>query len=87
MMADPLWGELPQIVERTAQMVVRLRQERRELLEQVQMLQAQIAGLEQVRTADRARLEQLAQLEQERSAVQSRLRELLGRLEVAAHAE
>lgn len=87
MMADPLWGELPQIVERTAQMVVRLRQERHELLEQVQMLQAQIAGLEQVRTADRARLEQLAQLEQERSAVQSRLRELLGRLEVAAHAE
>lgn len=87
MMADPLWGELPQIIERTAQMVVRLRHERRELLEQVHMLQSQVAGLEQARTADRARLEQLAKLEQERSAVQSRLRELLGRLEVAAHAD
>ena len=87
MMADPLLGELPQIVERTARTVVRLRQERRELLEQVQMLQAQIAALEQARSSDRARLEQLAQLEQERGAVQSRLRELLGRLEIAAHAE
>lgn len=87
MMADPLLGQLPQIVERTAQVIVRLRREQRQLIEQVQMLQDQITGLEQARRTDRARLMRLGELERERTAVQSRLRELLGRLEVTAHAD